>query len=932
MYCQYLSLIRNFVREISNIIQFASCGYEEEVIEKYIIHAVLTVIEDKEKENISAMRYSDFVKVKVDEVLNRITEFLHRLHHACARKHLDGHAIERIYNALSQYNVVKAAICYLYSCGINNDGIPFILIQDRDYCNKDAKEVDNNEIIVKSRFSELAHYLANLKQRFADRSVFEAKQLVSRVFAFNELRKVPVPRRDAEQIASSLTDYAEKFYSMLCKTIWNNSSCTSPDELKKVIREFLKKLGEGYGLRRYYEFQYKALATTWNNLLEVLQGGEKYIILKAPTGSGKSEVFLLTSLLLATIKRYLCLNEAGDESKCQSPIAIIIYPRLALARDQFERLVRYTSVLNDVLRRYNKDPISISINNMDVLSTREYLRTIRNIQNQNKLAEGKCVEDVVASKYSRIPVQICKADDNTYEISFTSRFTFFKCPNNTYPKIHINLSRGEFKLLCNDIDYSFVKITKDDVSARPGDIHVTLFETLRLNLVSPKWNKLFGSHDTLKGPIFIVLDEIHTYTDITGARYAYLLRRLMTKIKWLTNRKHGFVVLGLSATLPEITGKEFLRRLFMQPDERNIIEITPEEDEVIPAGSDYFYIIIPNYKELIDAITVSIQALMALHFNIPPIILDHSSRHSKKTFAFADSLEIVARLRYDLSDALYRENLNGGLQDLRNVFHNLFHKTMRDYGDYENRELSNIQDEKDLLKLLELKKISSIKSWSDGELWWPYSLEYKRYAELVRLSNDIAKYYVRVYTSKVRENLEQPGIIVATSSLEVGVDYSDVVVIYQHGAPFNISSLIQRAGRGGRRVYINPLLRTVIAIQLSPEVPHQTYLLEIFLRSGSLREALNYDILNVPTDNPTIKEQVLVETILDYYTLVKGSSKIRNIFKFECEELPKFISNHRQDILNYFSHVLKLDNDESISKLLDAFLNFVSQSCKGAIR
>jgi len=916
VHCQYLTVIRNFVKDISNIIRFNACGYDEEFVKRYVIHAVLTVIEDKEREKILAMKYSDPVEVDVNVILNRVIEFLHKLHHACTHRYLAADELKRLHDIILQHNVVKAAICYLYLCGINNDNIPFILIQNRDYC-RDVEESSNDVIIAKSRFSEIAHYLAHLKQRFADRSVFEAKQLVSRVFAFNELRKVPVPRRDLNHVISLLINHVEKFYFQLCRILRSDSPCTPPEELKEVIKEFLSELGRRYGLERYYEFQYKALATVWDNLLGVLQGGEKYITLKAPTGSGKSEVFLLTSLLLAVIKKHLCENEVRNEEMCQSPVAIIVYPRLALARDQFERLVRYTSALNDVLKKYGKDIITISINNMDVLRRKEYINAINKVRDM--LIEDTCRNSVVESEHVRIPVQICKVKKNVYNIEFTRYFTFFKCPGNIYPKIHINLDTGEFKLLCNNIDYSFVKITKDDVSARPGDIHVTLFETLRLNLVSPKWNKLFGYHDELKGPLLIVIDEIHTYTDITGARYAYLLRRLMTKIRWLTKRKHGFVVLGLSATLPQPSGREFLRRLFMQTDERNIIELEPEEDEVIPAGADYFYIIVPNHKELIDAITVSIQTLMALHFNIPPIISDNPS---KKTLAFADSLEIVARLKFDLSDALYRENHDGGLQDLRNIFHNLFDMTVKDYRD----ELLQIGK---LLELLELRQISSIRSWIDGELWWPYSLEYSHYSTIAKLSKDNAKHYVRMYTSRVREDLEQSGIIVTTSSLEVGVDYSDVMVIYQHGAPFNISSLVQRAGRGGRRVYMNPLLRTAIAIQLSPEVPHQSYLLEIFLRSGSLREALNYDVLSVPTDNPTIKEQVLAETLLDYYTLVTRTAKVNDIRKFECEELPNFATEHIQDILNYASDVLKLDNVENIRKILESLLNSISQLCKG---
>jgi CRISPR/Cas system-associated endonuclease/helicase Cas3 len=185
-----------------------------------------------------------------------------------------------------------------------------------------------------------------------------------------------------------------------------------------------------------------------------------------------------------------------------------------------------------------------------------------------------------------------------------------------------------------------------------------------------------------------------------------------------------------------------------------------------------------------------------------------------------------------------------------------------------------------------------------------------------------------MYTSRKRDNLDLPGIIVSTSSLELGVDYSDVVVIYQHGAPTGISALIQRAGRGGRRVFENPLLRTIVAIQLSPEIPHQSYLLEVFLRSKSLRDALNYDALYVPTENITLEKQTLAELMLDYYVLSFKSSRGINPEQFECKELPKFANGKRLYILDYAMDVLKT-NKQYIDKLIDEILIEVQRACSG---
>jgi ATP-dependent helicase YprA (DUF1998 family) len=951
--------MNEFVDEIRSIIAFERCGYTSEFIRRYIIHAALTAIEDAERELILALKYDEFAEVYINDIVDRIKDFLVKLHNACTQHQLSAEQEKLLRDLIVQHNIAVQALCHLYNHGINGDRIPYITIRDIDPENCVQALSSSEKVFIKSLFSEMAHYLSRLKQRFPDISTFEAKQLTLRVFAFNELRRVPVPRRDVREVLQMIIDYVERFYESYCieitkrvtlKELKEKPSCKAPKILKDVIVEFFNELGRN--MPRLYEFQYKGLEATWQGLVDVLGGGERYVVLKAPTGSGKSEVFLFTSILLALVRKYIC-KELRLQSCGTSPVTMIIYPRLALAWDQFDRLVRYTQVLNKILRRRGEEPITISINNMDVLSWSAYVEAIERVK--TRIAEGGEVEDYLESPYVRIPVIIGKRDDGKYYTRFTEKFTFFKCPNGTYPEIHAIEVDGEIRyhsFVClskdgKEEDFNYIKVVKDRVFLAPGDIHVTLFETLRLNLFSKQWERLLGRDDIAGGPLLIVIDEIHTYTGITGARYAYLLRRVMTKIKKLTKRRHGFVVMGLSATIPKDSGRKFLRDLFLQDSDKNVIEVEPDESETIPAGADYFYIVLPNFKEAIDAVSVSVQTLMVLHFNMPLI-----PGVGKKTLAFADNLDVVERLRYVLKDAFVRkisvesETFKGGLQDLRNPLHNAFRITCKDFGEKEICE--SISSEADhLIKLL--PRIYTVKSWIDGELWWRYALEYKKYNQYTSI--------IRKYTSKVREDLESPGLIVATSTLELGVDYSDVIVIYQHGAPITISALIQRAGRGGRRVAQNPLLRTAIAIQLSPETPHQSYLLEIFLRTKSLREALNYDILMVSTKNPVLLKQTLVGVILDYYVLVndqvpqslmkyiisrfrgsrRGSKEYDELIKelgreFECNELSNFIKlqQNNEVFLEYLKDILRID-EGTIRSILNEIIDDIelNQKCKG---
>jgi hypothetical protein len=907
------------VGELANLIG-RPCDYDDEFLARYVVHSVLSIIEDIERDMILAMKYGDFAKVSRKEAYSRVMEYLDQLVYACIGEHLSelkgGTLIDDIMKLMSSYKVFEASLCYLYTCGVNNDEIPFIILRgvQRSKC---MEEVEFKEDIeVKSRFSELALYLARLKQRFFDKTVFESKQLVSRVFAFNELRWVPVAKIEVDEIAEMLGNYVDKLYKKYCSLI-GGGECGVPQELIGIVKEFVRKLSQYRGITRFYGFQDRGFRALWDSLLEALDGAdvERYVTLEAPTGSGKSEVFLVTAILLALIEKFLCRNKGNCGV---SPLTLIVYPRLSLARDQFDRLVTYTWILNKILEDKGwRDRVTVSIMNMEVLSFKDYDMEVRKVV--ESLGKGSCRSVSLGERYVKVNFDVCKDAQNDVYIEFSDKFTFFKCPDNSYPRIYIH--EGSPLVRCNQEDFTFVKLFRDIVRKEPGDIHVTLFETLRLDLITSYARTLFGRSDLLGGPLLIVIDEVHTYTGITGARYAYVLRRIMNRVKHEGGGKHGFVVLGLSATIPDAS-ESFLLDLFFlsESGKAKLTRVKPESGESIPVGSDYFYIVVPDLRELVDYVSVSVQTIMALHLNTP----SPSFGSSKKTLAFSDSLEVVSRLARALRDALTRYEI--GLQGLRNPFTEWFKsRTCQDYG--ADKVLCEKLDESMLLDNLQMIDNSII--WVDGELWWPHSLECQKYPELCRKLVD-----VRVYTSRYRSGLVEPGVIVTTSSLELGVDYADVAVIYQHGAPVNIAALIQRAGRGGRRVFTNPLLRTVIAIQLSPEIPQQSYMIEILLRTGSLRKALNYERLMVPTRNEILAEQTLAELTLEHYVYSSNLNSISDdkLRDFECGVVG-YIQKHENELISYARGVLgKFFDDSKVKGLLNKVKQEIMKRCGDRMR
>lgn len=141
--------------------------------------------------------------------------------------------------------------------------------------------------------------------------------------------------------------------------------------------------------------------------------------------------------------------------------------------------------------------------------------------------------------------------------------------------------------------------------------------------------------------------------------------------------------------------------------------------------------------------------------------------------------------------------------------------------------------------------------------------------------------------------------------------------------PPNISSLIQRAGRGGRRLFENPLMRIIVGIQLSPDLPHQSWLFEIFTRVKDLRKAIDYDKLFLPKASEEIMKQVLAELALEYYVLNNG--KLTN--NWECR-LTGWLKKNKENIINYSQWVFANVEKSRLNSFIDEIINYLDKNCR----
>jgi len=126
--------------------------------------------------------------------------------------------------------------------------------------------------------------------------------------------------------------------------------------------------------------------------------------------------------------------------------------------------------------------------------------------------------------------------------------------------------------------------------------------------------------------------------------------------------------------------------------------------------------------------------------------------------------------------------------------------------------------------------------------------------------------YVKIHHSGVqdKEKIEQDftsgrlGVLLSTSTLELGVDYPNVSIVATIGVPFILESIPQRVGRAGR----NPIktLNTTLAIIILRNTPMELYYM---YNPEDLIEGFKKKDIPVAWRNITVKKYHSLFTVFD---------------------------------------------------------------------
>jgi hypothetical protein len=479
--------------------------------------------------------------------------------------------------------------------------------------------------------------------------------------------------------------------------------------------------------------------------------GVPSIAIAADTGSGKTEAAVLP----------LIAGALGDRlSGIAGVRAILAYPRIRLAANQAQRLAAY-------------------------------LASVAVVPDLPLLTLGLQVSDVPDSfetMHAQYRETWRSAGPNAFE------FPFFACPSCGHG-LHLRAGGGQDgadALVCTTGDWRFDGWigSKAQLRKRPPALFLPTTDSLHQWLHDPRYGALFGDDTCFAPPRALLADEIHLYTHIHGAQVGMALRRLAARAVTAGGAEQPMVAIGMSATISDPA--EAWGRLIGRSE---VAIVRPEvgEQKSNPRGREYFYFIQPEVESRgadIAGASTTIQSLMCLGHGMRRRTGDEGGYRS---LVFFDSIDKMRRLHGAFADAEEGKELAA----LR----------ISDFGD----------DATGQPQTECCKEPIGCDRFADGECWWFAANDTRQCGAKGRrvpgTPLKVARSPIYSGTSSDAEALVKGAdIVFATSSLEVGYDDPDMTLVYQHYAPQNLASFIQRKGRGGRGVDDRPTTAVTLSI------------------------------------------------------------------------------------------------------------------------
>jgi hypothetical protein len=478
--------------------------------------------------------------------------------------------------------------------------------------------------------------------------------------------------------------------------------------------------------------------------------------------------------------------------------AILVYPRVRLAANQAQRLARYLAALGQI---DGAPALTLGLQNGDVPEAWNY------------------------------------ADPEAWEPTGRTgeyQFPFFMCPEPACGApltIAAGAEGAPDTLNCKGCGWRFDGWigTKQALRATPPSLFLPTTESLHQWLNDSRYGALFG--DGAAAPRCVLADEIHLYTHIQGAQIGYGLRRLLDRC---ASKADAPIAVGMSATLGRPA--HFWHQL-VGGSEPLLIEPRPDERKPNPKGREYFYFVQPEVESRnrdVAGASTTIQAAMALAHNMHR---RHGSEGGFRGIVFVDSIDKLKRLHGNYMDA----EEGGNLASLRT----------RIYPDHPATGLPRRACCGDPL---------GCDLFRDGECWTFAATDRRQWTARGPYipGNPLSVARFPVYSgssARIETEIQRSDLVFSTASLEVGYDDPDMAFVYQHYAPVNLASFVQRKGRGGRGNDDRPVTGITLSIYSARDSWY-------YRRPTALLDSHGFEVpLNL--SNPIVVRGQLATLVLD---------------------------------------------------------------------
>ena len=685
----------------------------------------------------------------------------------------------------------------------------------------------------------------------------------------------------------------EEFYKLLVNELGENLALL----YVKIISDYLQLRGS----KGFTYFQARVLSEAIKNFKN-----SKAIAIGAPAGFGKTEVFL--GILLFKILKDL---KQGRRSR-----VLIIYPRKFLEIDQAHRIIEFVRIINENLRifraRYG-------------IKGDEYRVTIRD-------GDSYKIENQVHSQgsaYGYVPfrgIRCCVSAKGSSCIEGV---------------LHIRVSDG--KIVCrNDAlesDYDFVKWSRKDT--KQSEIIITNLHTF-FNRIIAVADEDLDARDLISSDLpleMIILDEAHEYEPVELGLLHYI-------IKLIDRKKEDGEPLRLvisTATLANM--KEFAQELRGVSDNEvavftydDIIDRGMKEGEIeklkaqgkINVARKFIILGIIFVHPMYSWETYTAYLTIYNLFTNFALGLAHSLKAVKQAIIFLNNVKELNRVHTIIENEL---NLGTPI-DFTSFSQNVTNPNLDPITNrYSLKHYSDI--------LITVAKSKSNVASIVSNIMQKKQMKEELFPRLAKVFADIDLNARREIASKIQN--KEVYTVIATSSLELGVDYPGVTVVANIGLD-KIPSLIQRFGRAGR----NPeeTLNTILAILVVRNNPIEYVRVFRLLRESNL-EAIVTGRFRAITDADIIEELTVsigkdligvkkLATSRILFTLNALNQSLQHLHGFaqintnqlqdECfklVELRKALQQHRSEVENivgkdaveaFVQEVLKYDN---VSQCID---------------